>query len=197
MSMVAPKGEETRSQILESALKLISLEGLAAVSIGKLAKNVGLSKSGLFAHFKSKEALQKSALERATEQFMSMVTRPAIKKPKGLPRLRAMFENWIQWASSGRLPGGCVFVGAAVELDDKPGPLRDFLVDTQKQWISALAKATALAQVEEHLSGELAPEQMAFEIYGVMMSFHLYRRLLGDKRAKARARRAFERLIES
>lgn len=191
------KGEETKALILDSALKLVSLEGLGAVSIGRLAKSVGLSKSGLFAHFNSKDALQARVLERAAEQFISAVVHPAIKKKPGLPRLRAMFENWLRWASSSQLPGGCIFVGAAVELDDKPGPQRDLVVQMQKDWVGTLARATRLAIDEGHLADETSPEQVAFEIYGIMMSFHLYKRLLGDPRAKTRAKQAFDRLISA
>lgn len=191
------KGQETRAQILESALELTSLEGLDAITIGRLAKTVGLSKSGLFAHFNSKEALQHSVLERAADQFISVVVRPALKKDRGLPRLRGMFDNWLRWATSGRLPGGCVFVGAAAELDDRPGPLRDYLVKTQRDWLQTLATAVRLAKAEGHLPDELKPDQVAFEIYGIMLSFHLYSRLLGDSRAKSRARAAFERLIDT
>lgn len=191
------KGEQTKSLILESALKLVSVEGLGAISIGRLAKSVGLSKSGLFAHFNSKDALQEEVLERASNEFVASVVRPALKKPRGLPRLRAMFDNWLRWASSGRLPGGCIFVGAAVELDDKPGPLRDFLVKTQKDWIATLAKATRLAAEEGHMSKARSSEQIAFELYGIMMSYHLYKRLLGDRQARAKANAACDRLLSS
>tara|TARA_R110002096_G_scaffold77896_11_gene183487 strand:+ start:11643 stop:12224 length:582 start_codon:yes stop_codon:yes gene_type:complete len=189
------KGEQTKSLILESALKLVSVEGLGAVSIGRLAKSVGLSKSGLFAHFKSKDALQEEVLERASNEFVANVVRPALKKPRGIPRLQAIFDNWLRWASSGRLPGGCIFVGAAVELDDKPGPLRDFLVKTQKDWVATLATAAALAIDEGHLPKTVAPEQIAFELYGIMMSYHLYKRLLGDRQARSKAQDACARLL--
>lgn len=189
------KGEQTKSLILESALKLVSVEGLGAVSIGRLAKSVGLSKSGLFAHFKSKDALQEEVLEQASSEFVANVVRPALKKPRGLPRLQAIFDNWLRWASSGRLPGGCIFVGAAVELDDKPGPLRDFLVATQKDWVKTLATAAQLAVEEGHLPKTSEPEQIAFEIYGIMMSYHLYKRLLGDRQARTKAQNAYDRLL--
>ncbi len=191
------KGQETKSLILESAVRLVSVEGLGAVSIGRLAKSVGLSKSGLFAHFKSKDALQGEVLERAANQFIANVVRPALSQPRGLPRLQAMFDNWLRWASSGHLPGGCIFVGAAVELDDKPGPLRDFLVQTQQDWIDTLAKATQMSIDEGHISSDAVPEQVAFELYGMMMSYHLYKRLLSAEDAQARAQAACKRLLES
>ncbi len=189
------KGGQTKSLILESALKLVSVEGLGAVSIGRLAKSVGLSKSGLFAHFKSKDALQEEVLEHASKEFIANVVRPALKKPQGIPRLQAMFDNWLRWASAGRLPGGCIFVGAAVELDDKPGPLREFLVKTQKDWTTTLATAVDLAIQQGHLPKSTSPEQLAFELYGIMMSYHLYKRLLGDRQARAKARAACTRLL--
>ncbi len=189
------KGAQTKSLILESALKLVSVEGLGAISIGRLAKSVGLSKSGLFAHFDSKNALQEEVLERASNEFVASVVRPALKKPRGIPRLQAMFDNWLRWASSGRLPGGCIFVGAAVELDDKPGPLRDTLVKTQKDWIATLATAARIAIEEGHLPEAPSPEQIAFELYGIMMSYHLYKRLLGDRHARSKARDACHRIL--
>ncbi len=191
------KGQETKSLILESALKLVSVEGLSAVSIGRLAKSVGLSKSGLFAHFKSKDALQGEVLERAANEFIANVVRPALSNPRGLPRLQAMFDNWLRWASSGHLPGGCIFVGAAVELDDKPGPLRDLLVQSQQDWLDTLAKAAAMAIEAKHLPETTNPEQLAFELYGMMMSYHLYKRLLGDAMAQERAQNACKRLLAS
>lgn len=191
------KGESTRATILDEALRLASLEGLDALSIGRLAKGVGLSKSGLFAHFNSKEALQLQVLAEAAEVFIGAVVRPAIRQPRGLPRLRAIFENWLAWARPGRLPGGCVFLASAVELDDKPGVLRDYLVQAQRDWVETLARSVRIAQQEAHLPLALDPQQFAFEIYGAMMSYHLYSRLLGDPTAEARARDAFERLISS
>ena len=107
-----------------------------------------------------------------------------------------MFDNWLRWASSGHLPGGCIFVGAAVELDDKPGPLRDHLVAMQKEWLGTLAKATQLAIDAGDPSEDTSPEQVAFELYGIMMSYHLYKRLLGDSKARGRARLAFARVLE-
>lgn len=191
------KGERTRERILDAAMHMTSMEGLNALSIGRLAKSVKLSKSGLFAHFNSKEALQRQVLERATEAFTRAIIRPAIKKERGIARLRAMFDNWLRWANTGGLPGGCIFVGASVELDDKPGPLRDYLVKTQRDWIGILARATAISVEEGHLPPDTSPEQMAFEIYGVMLSFHMYRRLLGDSRARSKAKAAFERMTAS
>ncbi len=190
------KGRETRSTILDAALQVARQEGLTALSIGRLAKDVGLSKSGLFAHFMSKETLQLEVLERGVEEILNVVVRPAIRLPRGEPRLRALFDNWLAWAS-GHQEGGCVFLGAAVEYDDRPGKLREYLVKTQRDWTQTLARAAELAKSEGHLRADVDTDQLAFELYSTMMSFHLYHRLLGDPLAGSRARVAFERLLDS
>ena len=122
------KGEITRHAILERATALASRSGLEGISIGHLAEDLGLSKSGLFAHFGSKEALQVEILRFAAERFVENVVRPALAQPRGEPRVRAIFERWIAWDRSHSVPGGCLFVAAASELDDRPGPARDELV---------------------------------------------------------------------
>lgn len=188
------KGEDTRASILETALEVARLEGLDALSIGRLAKGVGLSKSGLFAHFKSKESLQLCVLEHGVEEFLQAVVRPALKAPRGEPRLRAIFDNWLAWAA-GQDKGGCIFLGAAIEYDDRPGALRQYLVRTQHDWIQTLTRAVQITKAEGHLDSAVDPEALAFQIYGTMMSYHLYHRLLADPLAEERARRAFNELI--
>jgi len=201
------KGQQTRSAILDAAVRMARLEGLDALSIGRLAKGVGLSKSGLFAHFNSKETLQLQVLERGVEEFIQAVVRPAIRAPRGKPRLQALFERWLLWASgagggapgadgkAAKRSGGCLFLGAAVELDDQPGRLRDYLVRSQTEWTHTLARAAEIAREEGHLRADSDPAALAFELYGIMMSFHLYHRLLDDPAARDRARQAFERLL--
>src|SRR5688572_20094465 len=135
------KGDETRSAVLGSAITLASTVGLEGVTIGKLAEHVGLSKSGLFAHFSSKENLQLAVLEEAMARFVALVIGPALKKPRGEPRVRALFERWLEWSRAEFLPGGCIFVVASVELDDRPGPARDRLIASQKDWFGTLAHA--------------------------------------------------------
>jgi AcrR family transcriptional regulator len=188
------KGEATRSNILNVALRMARLEGLGALSIGRLAKGVGLSKSGLFAHFNSKETLQLKVLERGVQEFLNEVIYVAIRRPRGEPRLWAFFDGWRAWAAGGS-EGGCLFLGAAIEYDDQPGALRDYLVATQRQWTQTLARAAQIAQAEGHLRADVNPEQFAFEMYSTMMAYHLYHRLLGDPLADARAQSAFERLL--
>src|SRR5436853_7635330 len=115
------KGADTRQRILDNAFRLAARDGLGGVSLGSLAGDIGLSKSGLFAHFRSKEELQLEMLRTASMQFIENVMVPALRKPRGVPRLRAMFDNWLEWATAQQ--GGCIFVAASVELDDRPGPV--------------------------------------------------------------------------
>jgi AcrR family transcriptional regulator len=187
----------THQRIVESAVQLASRDGLSGLSIGGLAEELGLSKSGLFAHFGSKEALQLAVLESAAGRFGEQVIRPALAAPRGLPRVRALFERWLAWANDRSLPGGCVFIAAAAELDDQPGAAREFLVGTQKEWLATLAKAARIAVEEGHLAAELDTAQFAFEMYGIALAYHHGSRLLRDRRTEARAHAAFERLVES
>jgi AcrR family transcriptional regulator len=189
------KGEDTRAAILERALATTSRLGLEGLSIGSLAQDLGMSKSGLFAHFGSKEDLQLRVLELAVERFVESVVRPALARPRGEPRVRALFENWLAWAEASYLPGGCVFIATANELDDRPGPLRDRLVDYQRQWLAVLARAARIAQEEGHFRSDLDTEQFAYESYAVLLAYHHFRRLLRDPGARDRARRAFDDLL--
>jgi AcrR family transcriptional regulator len=191
------KGEETRGAILDRAVELASLVGLEGLTIGRLAESLDLSKSGLFAHFDSKEALQVRTLERAAEKFVEVVVRPALAEPAGEPRLRALFERWLRWPQAVPQPGGCLFVQAAVELDDRPGPARDLLVKLQREYLATVARAVRGAVAEGHLSKDADPEQLAFELYGLMLTTNHYARLLQDPRATQRARRGFTRLLEA
>ncbi len=191
------KGSDTRDAILERAIELASEVGLEGLSIGRLAGALDLSKSGLFAHFASKEGLQVATLDRAAEKFVEVVLRPALKAPRGEPRLRALVDRWQRWPIDVPQPGGCLFVQAAVELDDKPGPARDRLVALQREWLAALATAVKGAVTEGHFRRDVDPEQVAFELYGIMLSTHHAVRLLRDARANARARRAVDRLLAS
>jgi len=189
------KGEDTRAAILGRALAVTSELGLEGLSIGSLAQDLGMSKSGLFAHFGSKEDLQLQVLELAVERFVAAVVQPALAAPRGEPRVRALFDNWLAWAEATFLPGGCVFIAAANELDDRPGPLRDRLVESQQQWLAVLARAARIAQEEGHFRGDLDAEQFAYETYAVALAYHHFRRLLRDPGARDRARRAFDDLM--
>jgi AcrR family transcriptional regulator len=189
------KGEDTRAAILERALAVTSKLGLEGLSIGSLAQDLGMSKSGLFAHFGSKEDLQLQVLGLAVERFEAAVVQPALALPRGEPRVRGLFDNWLAWAEASYLPGGCVFIAAANELDDRPGPLRDRLVEYQRQWLAVLARASRIAQEEGHFRGDVDAEQFAYEAYAVALAYHHFRRLLRDPGARDRARRAFDDLL--
>jgi AcrR family transcriptional regulator len=189
------KGAATRDRIIERALRTASVEGLEGISLGRLASDVGMSKSGLFAHFESKEALQLDVLAAAAEKFTEVVVHPAFQAPRGEPRVRALFEHWLRWERNESLPGGCVFMHAIAELDDRPGPARDALVDWQRQWLDALAKAARIAVNEGHFHGGVDAELFAFQQYGLVMAYYHARRLFNDPQAEDRVRRAFDALV--
>lgn len=189
------KGEDTRQVILGEALALASEVGLAGVTIGALAERVKMSKSGLFAHFSSKDNLEVAILEEAIRRFIDLVVAPALREKRGEPRVRALFERWLGWAEQDFMPGGCVFMAATVELDDRPGPARDKLVASQRDWLSTLAGAARIAIEEGHFRADLDPAQLAFEAYALAQGYHTTTRLLHDKAAGKRVRAGFERLV--
>ncbi len=190
------KGERTHAAILDHATGLASQVGLTGLTIGVLADDLELSKSGLFAHFRSKEALQIEVLEHAARRFSETVVRPALREPRGAPRMQALFDRWIAWERDEALPGGCVFVAATAELDDRPGPVRDRLVALQRDWISVLATSFRKASESGLFRADADPEQFAQDMYGVMLALHFHSRLMNDAAAEARARRAFAALLE-
>ena len=187
------KGEETRATILDRAAALARTVGLSGLTIGRLADELSLSKSGLFAHFGSKEMLEIEVLRAAKEQFIQAVVAPAFKEKRGEPRVRALFARWLDWAERS---GGCLFTAASAELDDKVGPVRDEVEAAQRDWMATLAQAARIAKDEDHFRPDLDPEQFAFETEGIALIYHLALRLLRDPRALTRARRAFDALID-
>ena len=189
------KGELTRQSILKHAANLATEVGLDGLTIGRLADDLGLSKSGLFAHFQSKELLQLAAMEFAAQRFIDTAVKPSLTAPRGEPRVRALFENWLAWPKKSGLPGGCFFVAVATELDDQPGPVRDRLVQLQRDWLDAIAQAVRIAMSEGHFRKEVDPDQFAYETYGIMLVNHHFTRLLRDPKAENRARKAFEGLL--
>ncbi len=191
----ASKGEETHARIVEHARILASTVGLEGLTIGALATDLGLSKSGLFAHFKSKEKLQLDVLDAAAEHFRREVFVPALSKPRGEPRMRAIFENWLAWALSKDLPGGCIFLAGALEWDDREGPVRDKLTLWFRALSMGLARAAGLGVSEGHLRADLDLSQFASDWHAIVIKYHLDARLLRDERALVHARRAFERLL--
>ena len=194
--MMAPtKGEQTRVAILDEALKIASRLGLEGLTIGSLADATSMSKSGLFAHFGSREDLQLAVLEHAAQLYGEKVFVPVLKIERGLPRLRALFERWLDWTIESGLPGGCIMISTAIEYDDRPGPIRDAAIANQHRGNAITQKAVRLAIEEGHLSPDTDPEQISFETLGIVLASHNHRRLLGDKEARKRALTAFDELI--
>jgi AcrR family transcriptional regulator len=189
------KGEQTRTAILDEALRIASKLGLEGLTIGSLADATGMSKSGLFAHFGSREDLQLAVLEHAAQAYGERVFIPVLKIERGLPRLKALFERWLDWALESGLPGGCIMLSAAFEYDDRPGPIRDAAIEMQHRGNAITKKAVRLAIEEGHLNPDTDPEQISFEMLGMVLASHNHRRLLGDKEARKRALIAFDELI--
>ena len=189
------KGELTRAAIVERATRLASRVGIEGLSIGMLAEDLDLSKSGLFAHFKSKEALQLQVLEHGIARFVEAVVRPGLSAPRGEKRVRALFEHWLEWPRTSGMTG-CLFVALATELDDRPGPVRDRLVQSQKDWLELIATSVRTASEEGHFRKDVDAEQFAHELYGIMLAAHHALRLLRAKSAIDRTRRAFTRLLD-
>ncbi len=184
------KGTKTRDTILEKAVDLASVAGLDGVTIGALATQTGLSKSGLFAHFGSKENLEVETLRAAADRFVALVVAPALKQPAGIPRVRALFDNWVKWSAMHCSRGGCLFVAAAVELDDREGPARNFLVQKQREWLDTIARVARRAVETGKFREDLDDEQFAHDVYSVFLGYHHARRLLRDEHAEERARNA-------
>ena len=197
MAPITPttKGEQTRAAILDEALKVASRLGLEGLTIGGLAEASGMSKSGLFAHFGSREDLQLAVLEHAAQRYGETVLMPVLRIERGLPRLRAMFERWLEWTIASGLPGGCIMIAAAAEYDDRPGPIRDAVIANQHRGNAVTQKAVRLAVEEGHLRSDTDPEQITFELLGIVLASHNHRRLLGDREARKRALTAFGQLI--
>jgi AcrR family transcriptional regulator len=189
------KGELTRQAILDRATALASRLGLEGVTIGRLSEELGLSKSGLFAHFGAKDALQVEILRFAADRFVQDVVRPALATPRGEPRVRAIFERWMAWGRSHTVPGGCLFVAAATELDDRPGRARDELVRMQRDWLDTIAICFRSGITEGHFRPDADAEQFAHDLYAVMLGCHHATRLLRDPAAESRARVAVEALL--
>jgi AcrR family transcriptional regulator len=188
------KGEETKRAIVDQALELASTVGLEKVTIGSLAGATGMSKSGLFAHFRSKEQLQLQVLFEARQRFVDIVIAPALKKPRGEARLRSIFESTLkQWEEE--LPGGCIFHAVAAELDDQPGPARDYFVETQREYAETLRRAAEIAVEEGQFRKDVDLDQFVFELGSITGAYHHFGRLLGDPGAEQRARNMFEGLL--
>jgi len=188
------KGQQTRAAILDAALGLASHMGLEGLSIGALAEVTQMSKSGVFAHFGSREELQISVIREYHARFEDEVFFPAIQEERGLPRLRALFERWIRRVSV-ELDSGCIYISGAVEFDDRPGPVRDALASMVLAWHAALARAIRLAIENGQLRADTDPEQMLFELHGLILALHHDARFLRSPGALDRARAGFERTL--
>jgi AcrR family transcriptional regulator len=184
------KGAETRSRILDEAMKIASRNGLEGLTIGNLAKALSLSKSGLFMHFGSKEALQIAVLEHTFERFGAFVTPSVEAAAPGPDRLRALFQGWLNWIDNPELPGGCPVMGAAFELDDREGAPREFLVSSQR----AAQRKIALAFQQVAAPGSDL-DQLVFEMRAITLAYHYTSRVMRDPKARERADRAFEELL--
>lgn len=183
--------------MLEVAAREASVVGLSGLTIGLLAERVRLSKSGLFAHFRSKEQLQIAVIDRAGELFAERVVRPALKAPRGEPRLRELFDRLLRWDTGDlALPGGCFFYSVSAELDDAPpGPVRDRFLQAFRDYNDVIATVFRTGITEGQFRPDADPDQFAFDLEGVLMAHHHAGRLLGDPRAGDRARAAFEALL--
>ncbi|WP_026922350.1 TetR/AcrR family transcriptional regulator [Glycomyces arizonensis] len=187
------KGELTRQAILDVAVRMARYSGLSGLTIGSLAAAADMSKSGVYAHFKSKEALQLACMERNAEQFVDEVIRPALAKPRGVTRLRAIVEYWMRWYAH---PGGCLFLAAAAEFDDLPGPLHDLMVTEQRDMLDSLARITATAVAEGEFREGTDVSQVAQEVFGILLSYNWMSRILSNPDAADRAWEAFDRLVD-
>jgi AcrR family transcriptional regulator len=188
------KGQQTRAAILDAALGMASHMGLEGLSIGALAEVTGMSKSGVFAHFGSREELQISVIREYHARFEEEVFFPAISEARGLPRLSALFERWVRRVSV-ELDSGCIYISGAVEFDDRPGPVRDALASMVRAWHAALERAIRQAIEAGQLRADTDPQQMLFEIHGLILALHHDARFLRNPGTLDRARRGFARVI--
>jgi AcrR family transcriptional regulator len=182
------KGARTRDSILRVAVNLASVEGLEGLTIGRLADELKMSKSGLFAHFGSKEDLQLATVDMARQIFAEHVVQPALAMPEGMPRLWALCNGWLSHVENHVFQGGCFFTAASFEFDSRSGPVRDRIADAMKMWLATLSRAAEAAQQAKHLKAGIDPRQFAFEIYSLAMGANWALHLLDDKQALAKAR---------
>ncbi|WP_027865701.1 TetR/AcrR family transcriptional regulator [Massilia alkalitolerans] len=190
------KGELTRAAILDVALELSSRDGLEGLTIGVLADRMNMSKSGVFAHFGSREDLQLEVVKLYHHRFEQEVFFPSVREPRGLPRLQSMFDRWLARVSV-EIASGCIYISGAVEYDDRPGPIREELVKMVQDWQDALRRAARQAIEVGHLRSDADAEQLVYEMYGLILALHHDARFLRNAGAVERARRGFERLVEN
>jgi AcrR family transcriptional regulator len=188
------KGEQTKQAIIDAALGLAAQIGLEGLSIGALAEVMRMSKSGVFAHFGSREELQISVIREYYARFSDEIFVPAMKEARGLPRVRALFDNWMKRVTV-ELQSGCIFISGAVEFDDRPGPVRDALAGSVRIWLEAMYRAVVQAKEEGQLNPDADEEQMAFEIHGLILALHYEARFLKNPEAIHHANKGFENIL--
>ena len=188
------KGQQTKTAIVDVALSLATQMGLEGLTIGAVAEMAGMSKSGVFAHFGSREELQISVIREYHDRFETEVFYPALSCPRGLPRLQSLFDNWMLRTST-EIDSGCIYISGAVEFDDRPGSVRDALASSVSTWQNALQRSVAQAQKEKHLTDKADPLQVAFEIHGLILALHYEARFLRNPGAADRARKGFSEIV--
>ena len=188
------KGQQTKAAIVEAALGQVAHIGLEGLSIGTLADLMNMSKSGVFAHFGSREELQISVIRAYHAHFEEEVFYPALKQPKGLPRLQELFQNWMR-RTSHEIDSGCLYISGAVEFDDRPGLVRDALADSVKTWLSAMHRTVVQAKEAGHLRSDADEQQIAFEIHGLILALHYEARFLKTPGSIERANKGFINIV--
>lgn len=188
------KGQQTKLAIIDAALGLAAQIGLEGLSIGVLAEVTGMSKSGVFAHFGSREELQISVIREYFARFEQEIFYPALEESRGLPRLRALFSNWMKRVTV-EIQSGCIFISGAVDFDDRPGPVRDALASSVKIWLAAVQRAVVQAKEEGQLAADADESQICFEIHGLILAVHYEARFLKTPGSIARANKAFEQIL--
>jgi len=190
----SPKGQQTKAAIVDAALRLATQVGLEGLSIGAVAELMHMSKSGVFAHFGSREDLQISVVNEYFHQFEQEVFYPALSAPRGLPRVQALFANWMKRVAV-EIQSGCIFISGAVEFDDRPGPVRDALSSSVTTWLAAMHRAVIQAQEQGQLNPDADAQQMAFEIHGLILALHYEARFLNNPGSVARANTGFAHIL--
>jgi AcrR family transcriptional regulator len=188
------KGQQTKMAILDAALDLATKMGLEGLSIGALAEATHMSKSGVFAHFGSREELQISVVREYFVRFEREVFYPAMAQPRGLPRVQALFSNWMKLVAV-EIQSGCIFISGAVEFDDRTGPVRDALSASVQIWLNALHRAVLSAKEHGHLAADTDANQMAFEIHGLILALHYEARFLKNPGSIERANKGFNNVL--
>jgi AcrR family transcriptional regulator len=188
------KGQQTKQAIVDAALGLSTQIGLEGLSIGVLAEVTQMSKSGVFAHFGSREELQISVIREYFSRFKQEIFAPSMLQAKGLPRLRALFDNWMKRVAV-ELQSGCIFISGAVEFDDRPGPVRDALASSVNTWLKAVYRAVVQAKECGHLLDDADEQQIAFEIHGLILALHYEARFLKNPVSIQRANQGFENIL--